>query len=56
MVFFGFVTACRLAGSPTKVYKVLSIVLTKGEYTEVAPTEDGIRGLIRELVADRTLG
>lgn len=47
---------CGLAGSPTKVYRVQSIVLTKEGYTEVAPTEEGIRQLIHELVVDRTLG
>ena len=47
---------CGLAGSPTKVFRVQSIVLTKEGYTEVAPTEDGVRGLIHELVVDRTLG
>jgi electron transfer flavoprotein beta subunit len=47
---------CGLAGSPTKVYRVQSIVLTKEGFTKVAPTEDGIRQLIHELVIDRTLG
>jgi electron transfer flavoprotein beta subunit len=47
---------CGLAGSPTKVYRVQSIVLTKSGYKEVEPTEAGIRQLIRELVVDRTLG
>ena len=47
---------CGIAGSPTKVFRVQSIVLTKEGYTEIAPTEDGVRGLIHELVVDRTLG
>jgi electron transfer flavoprotein beta subunit len=47
---------CGLAGSPTKVYRVQSIVLTKQGFKEVVPTEEGIRQLIRELVVDRTLG
>ena len=47
---------CGLAGSPTKVYRVQAIVLTKEGYTEISPTKDGIRQLIRELVTDRTLG
>ncbi|MFV1966854.1 MAG: electron transfer flavoprotein subunit beta [Pirellulaceae bacterium] len=47
---------CGLSGSPTKVYKVQSIVLTKEGYTEVQPTEEGIHQLIHELVVDRTLG
>ncbi len=47
---------CGLAGSPTKVYKVQSIVLTKEGYTEVPPTEEGIRQMIRELIVDHTFG
>lgn len=47
---------CGLAGSPTKVFKVQAIVLTKEGYTEIPPTEDGVSQLIRELVVDRTLG
>lgn len=46
---------CGLAGSPTKVFKVLSIVLTKDGFTNVEPTEQGINGLIQELVVDKTL-
>ncbi len=49
-------TWCGLAGSPTKVHRVQSIVLTKNGYTEIPPTEEGIRRLIRELVVDHTLG
>lgn len=47
---------CGIAGSPTKVFRIQSIVLTKEGYTEIPPTEDGIRQLIHELVVDRTLG
>ncbi len=47
---------CGLAGSPTKVYRVQAIVLTKEGYTETPPTEEGVRRLIHELVVDRTLG
>ncbi|TWT83285.1 Acryloyl-CoA reductase electron transfer subunit gamma [Planctomycetes bacterium CA13] len=47
---------CGLSGSPTKVFRVQSIVLTKEGYTEIAPTEEGARQLIQELVIDRTLG
>ena len=47
---------CGLSGSPTKVFRVQSIVLTKEGFTEVPPTEDGIRQMIHELVIDRTLG
>jgi len=47
---------CGLAGSPTKVFRVQSIVLTKEGYTEIPPTEEGVRQLIHELVIDHTLG
>jgi electron transfer flavoprotein beta subunit len=47
---------CGLAGSPTKVFRVQSIVLTKEGYTEIAATDDGVRQMIHELVVDRTLG
>jgi electron transfer flavoprotein beta subunit len=47
---------CGLSGSPTKVFRVQSIVLTKEGFKEVSPTEEGIRQMIQELVVDRTLG
>jgi electron transfer flavoprotein beta subunit len=47
---------CGLSGSPTKVFRVQSIVLTKEGFTEVPATEDGVRGMIQELVVDRSLG
>ena len=47
---------CGLAGSPTKVFRVQSIVLTKEGFTEVPATEDGVRKMIHELVVDRSLG
>ena len=47
---------CGLAGSPTKVFRVQSIVLTKEGHTEIPATEEGVHQLIHELVMDRTLG
>lgn len=47
---------CGLSGSPTKVFRIQSIILTKEGHTEIEPTEDGVRGLIHELIDDRTLG
>ena len=47
---------CGVAGSPTKVFRIQSIVLKKEGFTEVAPTKDGITTLIHELVIDKTLG
>ena len=47
---------CGLAGSPTKVFRIQSIVLKKEGFTNVEPTQDGVKQLIHELVVDRTLG
>jgi len=47
---------CGLAGSPTKVFRIQSIVLKKDGFTRIEPTENGVNQLIHELVADRTLG
>jgi electron transfer flavoprotein beta subunit len=47
---------CGLAGSPTKVFRVQAIVLTKQGYTDIPATEEGAQRLIHELVVDRTLG
>jgi hypothetical protein len=45
-----------VTGSPTKVHRVQSIVLTKEGFTGIEPTQEGISKMIRELVVDRTLG
>lgn len=47
---------CGGAGSPTRVHRIQSIVLTGGEYHEFPPTEDGIDKLIGELIEDHTIG
>ena len=47
---------CGLAGSPTKVHRVQSIVLTKEGFTAVTPTEEGISKMVHELIVDHTLG
>ncbi len=47
---------CGLAGSPTKVHRVQSIVLTKDGFKAIEPTEAGVRGMIHELIVDHTLG
>ncbi len=52
----GDVQRCGLAGSPTKVFRIQSIVLKKEGFAAVPPTEEGIGRLIHELVVDRTLG
>jgi electron transfer flavoprotein beta subunit len=45
-----------VTGSPTKVHRVQSIVLTKEGYTEIPPTEAGVRRMIHEMIVDHTLG
>jgi electron transfer flavoprotein beta subunit len=47
---------CGVSGSPTKVHRIQSIVLTKEGHTEIEPTEAGVRKMIHELVVERTLG
>ena len=47
---------CGFAGSPTKVFRIQSIVLKKEGFASVEPTEEGIRGLVHGLIEDRTLG
>ena len=47
---------CGLSGSPTKVFRIQSIVLKKEGFTNIEPTQDGVKQLIHELVTDRTLG
>ena len=49
-------TWCGRSGSPTKVHRIQSVVLTGGEYREFAPTDDGIAELIGELIHDHTVG
>lgn len=46
---------CGLAGSPTKVHRVQSIVLTKEGFTAVAPNEEAVSRMIHELIVDHTL-
>ena len=47
---------CGFAGSPTNVNKIVSVVLAGGDYKEVAPTDEGVGGLVTELIADHTIG
>ncbi len=47
---------CGVSGSPTKVHRVQSIVLTKEGFTNIEPTEAGVRKMIHELIIDHTLG
>jgi len=44
-----------MPGSPTKVKKIESVVLTGGDFEEVAPTDDAIKGLVHELIEEHIL-
>lgn len=47
---------CGRDGSPTKVHRIQSVVLTGTEHKQVEPTEDGIAAMVRELIEDHTIG
>ena len=45
-----------LAGSPTKVKNIMSVVLTATDTKKIEPSEEGIKNLVHELIDDHTLG
>jgi len=47
---------CGKEGSPTKVHRIQSVVLTTSEKKQIEPSEEGLRGLVRELIEDHTIG
>jgi len=47
---------CGLSGSPTKVHKVKSVVLSGGEHEQIEPTAEGLGNLIDQLMTDRIFG
>ena len=47
---------CGRDGSPTKVHRIQSVVLTGGEYHEFPPTDEGVTELLGELVREHTIG
>ncbi len=49
-------TWCGVSGSPTKVHRIQSIVLKKEGFSEIPPTEEGVKKMIHELIVDHTLG
>ena len=50
------VESCGLAGSPTKVKKIESVVLKAGEIKMVENTDEGVSSMVHDLIADHTLG
>ncbi len=48
--------SCGLAGSPTKVKNIESVVLVSGDIRMIDNTDRAISGMVHELIADHTLG
>jgi electron transfer flavoprotein beta subunit len=46
---------CGRSGSPTKVHRIQSVVLAAKESKTVEPSDDGISGMIGELIEDKTI-
>jgi len=49
-------TWCGRSGSPTKVNRIQSVVLTATNHKNVEPTDAGIRQMVHELIEDHTIG
>jgi electron transfer flavoprotein beta subunit len=47
---------CGLSGSPTKVKKIESVILSAGDIKMVDNTVGGIAEMVHELIADHTIG
>lgn len=47
---------CGRDGSPTKVKRIQSVILTGSGFKKVEPDEVGVAGMIHELIADHTIG
>jgi len=47
---------CGLSGSPTKVKRVQYIVLKGSGFKLIEPTDEGLFGLVHELIEDHTIG
>jgi len=46
---------CGRSGSPTKVHRIQSVVLAAKESKDVEPSEEGIAGMIGELIEEKTI-
>lgn len=46
---------CGRSGSPTKVHRIQSVILAAKESKVIAPTDEGIRQMISELISDRII-
>ncbi len=47
---------CGREGSPTKVHRIQSVVLTATGSKDVEPTDEGLRQMVHELIEDHTIG
>lgn len=47
---------CGRDGSPTKVHRIQSVVLTAKETKQIPATDEGIAAMVHELIVDHTLG
>ena len=47
---------CGFAGSPTSVNSIMSVVLAGGDFKEIPATDEGINGLVKELIDEHTIG
>ena len=47
---------CGFAGSPTCVNKIMSVVLAGGDFKEIPANDEGINGLVKELIDEHTIG
>lgn len=47
---------CGCAGSPTKIHRIQSVVLTGTEHKRVEPTDQAIGTMVRELLDDHAIG
>ena len=46
---------CGRSGSPTKVHRIQSVVLAAKESKDIAPTDEGVAGMIHELIQDKVI-
>ena len=49
-------TWCGRSGSPTKVHRIQSVVLTGNEHKQIEPTPEAISQMVHELIEDHTIG
>ena len=46
---------CGRSGSPTKVHRIQSVVLTAKESKDIEPNDQGISDMIHELIEEKTI-